>query len=48
VSNLVQANEMLLSAKTIKNPEEREAKLQEALQVFAVLSAFCSFLVKFL
>jgi hypothetical protein len=30
---LLQASEMLLSAKTIKNPEEREAKLREALQV---------------
>jgi hypothetical protein len=30
---MLQANEMLLSAKSIKNPEEREAKLREALQV---------------
>ena len=30
---MLQANEMLLSAKNIKNPEEREAKLREALQV---------------
>lgn len=30
---MLQANEMLLSAKNIKNPEERETKLREALQV---------------
>jgi hypothetical protein len=30
---MLQANEMLLTAKGIKNPEEREAKLREALQV---------------
>jgi hypothetical protein len=30
---LLQASELLLSAKTVENPEEREAKLREALQV---------------
>lgn len=44
---LLQANEMLLSAKSIRNPEERETKLRDALQVLHFCLSSVHFVVEF-